>query len=528
MFTNKFLKNTLMLTFTSLILNMLSMIFRVYINGKIGADGLGLFTLTISVYFFASTLASSGISLSVTRLVSESKGSGQSPAQVLKCALTAGLCMGTISAVCLFFSADFISAEWINDGRVSAPLKILSVSLPFFSVSSCFGGYFMAQRRVFDLSKWQFADQLLQICATVAILSAVDTSDVSKACCGIVGGSVIGEILACIYAFILYDRMKGYRLDEGSSCSRDMHEVYKDIFRISAPVAISSYFRAGLTTLENMLIPRGFSRLNKSKTEALEQYGILKGMAIPAATFPAAILSSFTSTLIPEISEAASVNDESKVKRLSQIALQSTFIYSILTLVVFFTFGDLLGITLFKNSQSGAIMKVIAWAIPFMYLDSVADGVLKSINEQVASMKYNTAEGISRIILLYTLIPLYGINGFIIVVFVSNLLSSALGFIRIIKVLKLKLDAVKCVILPCIFGIAAAFFARTAANVLFSGQMLRCIVGIAILILSFFALSCFSGILPFKKRMHLKESSMKQSGLPFDCKSEHRPNLRKL
>ena len=53
-------------------------IFDAYITKKIGAEALGLYTLLGSVYSFALTLALSGINLTVTRLVSDAIGEGNS------------------------------------------------------------------------------------------------------------------------------------------------------------------------------------------------------------------------------------------------------------------------------------------------------------------------------------------------------------------------------------------------------------------------------------------------------------------
>lgn len=480
--SQKFIKNTMILTVTSLSLNVISMAFRIFISAQIGTEGLGLFTLIMSVYFFASTVASSGINLSVTRLVSESIGSKQNPAEILYKSISLAVALGSFSALLLFVCSDFVGIYWLCDPRAALPLKILAFSLPFFGISVCFGGYFMAKRRVWCIAKWQIFDQLLQIFATVVFLSVMPKGNIQVRCCAIVAGSVFGEIAACAYGFILYDRCgEKYVPSVGK-------KLYKNILSISLPIAISSYFRAGLSTLENILIPKGFSKLQISKEAALSEYGILKGMAMPAISFPSALLGSLSSLLIPEISEAASVNDKKKVARLSFIAVQGCIIYSILILAVFFTFGNSLGIALFDNPRSGHIMKIISWAIPFIYMDSVFDGILKATNQQVASMKYNTLEGISRIVLLYALIPVYGTVGFIIVVFVSNMLSSLLGLIKVLQVTGIKINLADCIFIPVLTAVCCAFFARAAALPFSENAILYSAIGVAVLAASFSAL----------------------------------------
>ena len=47
------------------------MFFNIYISNTIGAESVGVFSLVMSVYLFGITLASAGINISSTRIVSE-------------------------------------------------------------------------------------------------------------------------------------------------------------------------------------------------------------------------------------------------------------------------------------------------------------------------------------------------------------------------------------------------------------------------------------------------------------------------
>ena len=70
----RFVMNALILGGTTIVMRSISVVFNAYVSGKIGAEGMGLFSLISSVYMFAVTLATSGISLAVMRLVSEELG----------------------------------------------------------------------------------------------------------------------------------------------------------------------------------------------------------------------------------------------------------------------------------------------------------------------------------------------------------------------------------------------------------------------------------------------------------------------
>ena len=69
-----FLKNVSIVTATSLLLRTVGIFFRIYLSNKIGAEGMGLYHLIFSIYVLATTFATSGISVGVTRLVAEEAG----------------------------------------------------------------------------------------------------------------------------------------------------------------------------------------------------------------------------------------------------------------------------------------------------------------------------------------------------------------------------------------------------------------------------------------------------------------------
>ena len=67
----QFVKNVSVMTLCSFLLRSIGLSFSVYLSNRIGAEAMGLYHLILSVYFFSVTIATSGIGLTVTKLVSE-------------------------------------------------------------------------------------------------------------------------------------------------------------------------------------------------------------------------------------------------------------------------------------------------------------------------------------------------------------------------------------------------------------------------------------------------------------------------
>ena len=160
-----FIKNTLILTVSSLILRFAGIIFKVWLAQKIGSEGIGLYQLVFSVYVLASTFAISGTSTAVTRLVSEELAleNSKDAFKILRRAIEISLIIAFLSIAVLLFSANYISEVILGDPRTLPALKILPLSLPFIGVTSCIRGYFISRRKVTPNALSQIFEQAVRI-----------------------------------------------------------------------------------------------------------------------------------------------------------------------------------------------------------------------------------------------------------------------------------------------------------------------------------------------------------------------------
>ena len=68
--TRRFFLNSSLLVAVSLVMRGVGVAFNIYVTNKAGAETVGLYSLLSGVYGFAITLATSGIGLAMTRLIS--------------------------------------------------------------------------------------------------------------------------------------------------------------------------------------------------------------------------------------------------------------------------------------------------------------------------------------------------------------------------------------------------------------------------------------------------------------------------
>ncbi len=111
--------NTALLTPSSLIMRCIALAFQVWLVGRIGSAGIGLFTLVMSVSFLAATFAISGIRFAATRIISEELGLGRHggvTGAVRRC-IGYSLFFGTAAMLVLYLVAEPVAFVWLGAAR---------------------------------------------------------------------------------------------------------------------------------------------------------------------------------------------------------------------------------------------------------------------------------------------------------------------------------------------------------------------------------------------------------------------------
>lgn len=445
--------NVALLTVTTLVMRSIAVGFNVYISNKLGDAGMGLFTLVISVYGFAVTLALSGVNLAATRLTAEAVGR-ESDASVragMRRCLAYGLVFGITSGLLLFTCSGLIGLHLLGDARTVDSLRALAFSLPFVAVSSAVSGYFTAMRRVIKSASSSVIGQLVRIIATAWLMSLFLPSGIGYACLAVSAGASLSEALVCIYIFIMY-LFDLHRHNNGSGTIEP--HLTRHLFGVALPVALSAYVRSGLLTVEHLLIPYGLRKSGSSGNRSIATYGVLHGMVFPIVLFPMAFLTAFSGMLVPELAEAKVRGSFYHINYIASRVFQITLLFSVGTAGFMMCFASDIGYTIYNNGEAAEFIRIIAPLIPVMYIDHVTDGMLKGLGEQLYSMRVNIADASLSCLLVWIVLPYSGIKGYVAIIFITEILNTALSVVRLLYIVELRCQIIRWLALPllCIAG----------------------------------------------------------------------------
>ena len=261
---------------------------------------------------------------------------------------------------------------------------------------------------------------------------------------------------------------------------------------ISLPITAGRYLNTALRTGENVLVPKNLAKFPLSGDGALSQFGMIKGMALPILFFPSTLLNSISTLLIPEMSEASAKNQKGLVKNVTGSILKLSALISFIFAAIFLVAGEKIGLIIYKSPDVGFLIAALAPIVPFMYLDSIADGILKGLDQQAFSFRTAVSDSVIRIILILLILPVAGLNGFIGIMYFSNFFTCFLNIRRLCKISGARLAFFHDILLPVISAGLTAFWANFLLTWLsVKNQLiflvLLCLISIPVYILLLFA-----------------------------------------
>ena len=413
--------NALLLTGVNLLLRLVSTSFQVFISGRLGAAGVGLLQLVMSVGGLAMTAGMAGIRTATMYLTAEELGKrrpGNIKWILRGCLLYCLLCSGVLSAG-LYLLSPKIAEYWIGDLQTVEALRTFALFLPVVCVSGCLSGYFTAANRIGTLAAVEIAEQIAYMASTMGALLFWAGDDPGKACQSVVLGSGIG---ACVTAFSLWIlRFK----NAGQPGPRI--PVSSRIIHTAVPLALADDLKIGINTVESLMVPKRLA-LFDGVASPLAAFGMVSGMVFPVLMFPAAILFALAELLIPELARCQAAGSRNRIRYLTKRSLKLALLYGSLCGGGMFLLSDALCLWLYQRDDAGIMLRLYSMLAPMLYCDAITDAMNKGLGQQQTAVRYNILTAALDVVGLYFLLPQYGMRGYFISFLISHLVNFLLSF----------------------------------------------------------------------------------------------------
>lgn len=461
--------SALLLTGVNLLLRFVGTSFQVYLSGRIGAAGIGLVQLVLSVGMLAMTAGIAGIRTSAMYLTAEELGKKR-PGNVIwvlsGCVLYSIIC-SVLIGFGIYFGAPAIARYWIGDIRIVSAVRLYACFLPINCLCGVMVGYFTAANRIGTLAAVEVVEQLFSMASTMLLLTLWAGTDPSKACISVICGSSLGACLTLIVLVVLrmWERVKsGPRIP-----------IRKRLLQTAVPLALADDLKAGISTAESLMVPKRLALYPKI-ADPLASFGLVSGMVFPVLMFPAAILFALAELLIPELARCNAAGSQKRICYLARRSLRMALLYGCLFCGLMILLAEPLCIRLYDSDQAGVYLRRFAFLVPMLYCDAITDAIVKGLGQQKICVRYNIITSLMDVAFLFLLLPRYGMDGYFISFLVTHLLNFILSLGRLLKITGIRIQFAVPLLTGCATALAI-FGATFVGSVLFRVIVFLIILG---------------------------------------------------
>lgn len=374
----------------------LAYLYRVMIARDLGPEAFGVFSIGISIVGILTIFAAFGLYQGIMHFVARYNAFGEAEKSrgVIRFALKIQLVLSIILAVALFFSSDWLAVTFFNNPTLVPVLKLFSVSLPFFTLTSSLMIVTVAFKKIeYKILIRNVFENIAKIGFT-AILLFLGFG---------LFGAVVGIVLSIIVAFVLslYFVQKKVFPIFGSGLKH--YNNMKEVLGYSWPLLAVGFFSILMSSIDIIML----GHLSQAYDAGI--YSV----AMPTANLLSIAPFAFGSLFLPIITGLYAQKKMEEMKKMFKIVTRWTFavIFPCFLFIVLFStqiLSVMFGPVYAQGAGAMAILAVGIFAASFL-------GPVNSILESTKKTKiifFNTAVcGVLNIFLNFWLIPLFGASG---------------------------------------------------------------------------------------------------------------------
>ncbi|MEC3606854.1 polysaccharide biosynthesis protein [Bacillus glycinifermentans] len=349
---NRFVKGIILLSVAAFFAECLEFVINMILARELGEHGMGLYMSVLPSIFLVVVIASLELPVSISKFIAESNPKLHESMLKHAFRMTA-LCTAfstAAAAVILPFIPIFDSYHPFIRGLVIG-------MIPTVAFTSIARGYFMGVQQMGKIATANALKKIFQLIGLFLFFQwysfEIDTSVLIS-----VFVLVASEVVVFVYLysqFILVRRTAA----KGQHVHLRRSDVLKRLLTVSIPTTGMRVFHAVTNAVEPFLVKGTLIAAGVSKTGAVDQFGMLSGVAMSIGFFPAFIAHSLMVVMIPSISESYAYRQYDRViKRIKQ-AIFITLLYGIPSVMVMYHFAEPLTHLFFDSVKAAFYLKLL-------------------------------------------------------------------------------------------------------------------------------------------------------------------------
>ncbi len=433
---------------------LLGFVFKIYLSRELGATSLGIYQVAFSFFMVLLTLITSGIPLMVSKRTAKCRAENDLCEEYT--ISTAALILGTIvslAVIAIIVVFRKFIAEMFADPLSMKIVLFMLPALLFSAVYSAFRGNLWGRQKYTVVSILELIEQISRI--VICILLFVFGFDK-------IFSTALSMSLACL---ISAAACTAVYLRSGGKLMDPKGEI-RPLLRDSAPVTLSRAASSVIASLTSIAVPFILMRLGKTNGEAMYIYGYSVGMALPLLYIPLTFVGSMAFVMIPTLSRAVAVKNDSSVKMQIDRAISTAIVLGGIFIPLFAALGTPIGEFLYDNNDAGKFLAFSAWLMAPIALENITSSMMNSLELELKAFVNYLIGSATLFGFIFILGDKFTIEMLAVGMGLSFTLSSVLNIIAMRKIAKFRLDFIVVTIKTVALMIPAYFAIKWLFDIL--------------------------------------------------------------
>lgn len=436
MIKDNFYKDSIILTISNLIGGILRFMFAILLSKKLGAEGMGLYSLVMPIYDLFICLICGGMVTAISKEASSYFGIKDygNLNKTIHTAIVFDFTWALLITVFVFLFSPFISTYIIKDQRTLYSLWVICPALIFVALSSIYKGYFYGISNVKVPAIIDIVEKTVRMLIILGLINFLALKNVTATVTATYLSLSIGEFISFILLFAFYKKSKS-NFKKFVKKAEGRAQLLFNVLVVSLPLSLNGFLTTAISALATLIVPRRLVYAGIEYTEVLSLIGKFSGMAMSIVFFPFIVVMSMATILTPDISKSISKNDYHALEDRVMEVIKISFLLGVSTMIICLCTGDSLGKLFFDRYDLGTYIRLASLSAPFMYMAGSTFGILNGLGKQKTILITSLITSVFQLVLLYILlgIPSLNILGYGIALLMTSILSFTLNFLEIKK-----------------------------------------------------------------------------------------------
>lgn len=402
----------------------LGFLYRIVLSRLLGAEGLGLYQVSLSVFSVFLTIGTGGIPLCVSRLISKSKAENKplGERQAVSSGLT--LCLLLTLPICIFMGLFAQCFPFLfSDERCIVLFKLLLTGLAFSALYAVFRGYFWGNNRFLLPSFLEIAEETVMVIVGVVLLQNVQSSmdGATKAVFAVILSYVFSFTASAICFFVSGGKLSSPK------------PAFKPLFRSAMPITAVRASGSLINSVIAVVLPIMLIRAGLSQTDAIKAFGVVSGMAMPVLFIPATLIGSLALVLVPRLSEDYYRKATARLYGNIRRGLRVSFLVACALTPFFAVLGDEVGLIAFASVEAGEFIRAGAPLLLPLSLTMISTSILNSMGFERQTLIFYFLSAAALLLCVLFLPAVCGVYAYLFGLAASYILNAVCNFVFLSK-----------------------------------------------------------------------------------------------